>query len=249
MGTTPPTPRGLTPVALGAAVLVLCALVAATFDGPRWSERDRVTDRSSASEDDERDQPEDEAAAPEDEAAAPEDDEPWLPWVPPADLLLLLPVAAVFIVALVVAARLRVVRRRRTLTRRAAVRASPHHDEPAPDETVEDGLLGAIDAGATAIGEGSPRNAIVAAWVRLEQAVVGDHFPHRPEETPSELVERAVASYRLDVEAISRLAALYREARFSAHPVTEEHRDEAADCLRRLLATITTTRLGGTRAP
>ena len=88
------------------------------------------------------------------------------------------------------------------------------------------------------IGEGSPRNAIVATWVRLEQAVEGEWFPHRPEETPSELVERALSSYHLDGDAIRRLAALYREARFSTHPVTEDHRLEAADCLRRLLATI-----------
>ena len=112
-------------------------------------------------------------------------------------------------------------------------------DELPPDEEVE-GLPEALGAGARTIGEGSPRNAIVAAWVRLEQAVEGERFPHRPEETPSELVERALAAYRLDGEAIRRLAALYREARFSSHPITEEHRREATDCLRRLLATLGT---------
>ncbi|MDZ5622980.1 DUF4129 domain-containing protein [Nocardioides sp. HM23] len=226
------------PLTLGALLLVLCALVAATFDGPRWDDLERGAERPAVSEGDRAADEPDDAAAEEESQPPPDDDEPWLPWAPPLDLLLVLSAALVFGVALIVLARLRLVRRRKQLSGRIGVRASLVPAEPPPDEEVGAELPEALDEGARTIGQGSPRNAIVAAWVRLERAVESDRFPHRPEETPSELVERALAAYRLDHDAIRRLAALYREARFSAHPITEEHRVEAADCLRRLLATL-----------
>lgn len=224
-------------LALGALVLVLCALVAATFDGPRWSPLERGEPESSSAQEEERaDEPEEPTA--EDSQPPQEEDEPWLPWLPPIELLVLLPVAIVFGIALVVLARLRLRKRRRQLTGRLGPRRSPDLGKEAPPDEADDGLSEAIDAGAREISEGTPRNAIVAAWVRLEQAVVSERFPRRPEETPSELVERALSSYHLDGTAIRRLAGLYKEARFSTHPVTDAHRSEAAECLRRLLATI-----------
>lgn len=223
---------------LGALVLVLCALVAATFDGPRWADLERGDDRAAEGSAQEQDRDRSGERAAEESQPPQDDDEPWLPWAPPLDLLLLVPTALVFGVALLVLARLRLVRRRRHISRRSGPRASlAAGDELLLDED-EPGLTDAIDEVTRIIGEGSPRNAIVAAWVRLEQAVESERFPHRPEETPSELVERVLASYALDDAAIRRLAALYREARFSTHPVTEDHRREAAECLRRLLATI-----------
>lgn len=239
MGTHSPRSLRLSPIALGSLVLVLCALVAATFDGPRWTDLGRGTERLPVAEQEQRDRSG--AAAeprPEQSEPAEDDDEPWLPWVPPLDLLLLVPTALVFGVALLVVARLRLVRRRRQLTGRVGVRHGPVPDPGRPSEDEESGLSEALDEVARSIRSGTPRNAIVAAWVRLEQAVEGDHFPHRPEETPSELVERALASYHLDAAAIRRLAALYREARFSRHPLTEQHRQEAASCLEALLATL-----------
>ncbi|KAA1425605.1 DUF4129 domain-containing protein [Nocardioides antri] len=237
MGPDSPRPSTHGAVALGALVLLLCALVAATFNGPSRVGLERDDDRSRVVEEGDSRERADQRSDPEDGQPEP-DDEPWLPWLPPADLLLLVPSALIFGAALLVLARLRVVRRRRRLTGRVGVRHSPVTEVAPPDEAEEPALPGALDEGARGIGEGSPRNAIVATWVRLEQAVESEHFPHRPAETPSELVERALASYHLDAEAIERLAALYREARFSRHPVTEEHRAEAAACLRRLLATL-----------
>jgi hypothetical protein len=239
MGTQSPDPSRHSPVALGALVLVLCALVAATFDGPRWDDLRRGDDPPTVTEGDRPADEAEEAAPAEEEQPPQDDDEPWLPWVPPLDLLLILPAALVFGVALIVLARLRLVRRRKQLSGRIGVRTTLVRDaDPPDDEEVDTDLPEALDEGARTIGEGSPRNAIVATWVRLERAVESERFPHKPEETPSELVERALAAYRLDGDAIRRLAALYREARFSVHPVTEEHRAEAADCLRGLLGTL-----------
>jgi len=43
---------------------------------------------------------------------------------------------------------------------------------------------------------------------------------------------RAMGSLGLDPPAIRVLASLYREARFSEHPMTESHRDRAGAALR-----------------
>lgn len=237
MGTNSRIPNRHGPIVVGALVLVLCALVAATFDGPRWTGFERA-EQPPASTPDGAPAEDDPEPATDDSPPAEDDDEPWLPWVPRLDLLLLVPSALIFGVALLVLARLRLRRRRRQLTGQVGPRHSPMLGPEAPADDEESGLAEALDEVSRTIGEGPPRNAIVAAWVRLERAIEGARFPHRPEETPSELVERALASYRLDTEAIRRLAALYREARFSTHRITESQRDEAAACLRRLLASL-----------
>lgn len=237
MGTNSRIPNLHGPIVVGALVLMLCALVAATFDGPRWASLER-TEEPPASTPDGGPAENDPETTTDDSPPAEDDDEPWLPWTPRLDLLLLVPSALIFGAALLVLARLRLRRRRRQLTGRVGPRHSP---VPGPETRADDeesGLAETLDEVARTIREGPPRNAIVAAWVRLERAIEGARFPHRPEETPSELVERALASYRLDAEAIRRLAALYREARFSTHRVTESQRDEAAACLRRLLASL-----------
>ena len=71
---------------------------------------------------------------------------------------------------------------------------------------------------------GSPRNAIVACWVRLEATVGRAGVPRRPAETSIELTTRVVAEHMVDAAAIDRLGELYREARFSAHELGESHR-------------------------
>ncbi|KAA1418607.1 DUF4129 domain-containing protein [Nocardioides humilatus] len=243
MGPPSPRPASHGALTMGALVLVLCALVATTFDGARWTASEDRVDPSAAAEQDDADRA-DETQQQEQPRSDDGGDDRWLPWAPPISALLLVPAAVIFAVALLVFARLRLVRRRRQLSRRIGSRRTPLPEAEPPPEDEEAGLSEALDESARMLGEGSPRNAIVAAWVRLEQAVEGEHFAHRPEETPTELVARVVASYRLDGAAeegaIRRLAALYREARFSTHPVTEDHRAEAADCLRRLLASLRT---------
>ena len=88
------------------------------------------------------------------------------------------------------------------------------------------------------LGTGTPRNAIVAAWVQLEEFAATHGIPRRAADTPAEFVVHALAAYRLDRTALERLADLYREARFSAHPMGEADRDDARACL------VTLTRAG-----
>jgi hypothetical protein len=91
----------------------------------------------------------------------------------------------------------------------------------------------------TALASGSPRNAIVACWIRLEEAVASAGVHPRPADTPAELTARVLAAHAVARDAIDELAALYREARFSTHELGERQRTEAVEALRRLHADLT----------
>jgi hypothetical protein len=87
------------------------------------------------------------------------------------------------------------------------------------------------DAQRAALRRGSPRNAIVECWRRLETAVVAAGVRHDPADTSTELTVRALTTLHVDQVAIERLAALYREARFSDHQMGEDARGAAIDAL------------------
>lgn len=82
-----------------------------------------------------------------------------------------------------------------------------------------------------ALLRGSPRNAIVECWLRLEGVVAEAGLPRDPADTSTEFTARVLASYAVDQSAILQLSALYREARFSTHPMDEGHRTVAVDAL------------------
>lgn len=89
------------------------------------------------------------------------------------------------------------------------------------DAVEQDGLL----------REGDPRNAIVAAWLRFEVQGDAAGVGRKPWETSSEYAIRILDLVSADSGAVNRLAGLYREARFSDHPITEDHRTEALEAL------------------
>ena len=92
------------------------------------------------------------------------------------------------------------------------------------------------DAGArlAAIGEGSPRNAVVECWLGLERAVADAGLPREPWETSAELTLRVLKTLDVDPRAIATLARLFREARFSEHELGEEARTAAREALQQL---------------
>jgi hypothetical protein len=83
----------------------------------------------------------------------------------------------------------------------------------------------------SALQRGSPRNAIVECWLRLESAVVEAGVPRYPSDTSAEFTQRALANVSVDPSAIADLAGLYREARFSNHPMDEDSRRAAVEAL------------------
>jgi Domain of unknown function (DUF4129) len=116
--------------------------------------------------------------------------------------------------------------------RRRVARHAPLPEFPAPPL--------AVDAGAAraALRQGDPRNAIVACWMQLERDAAAAGLPRHDAETSQEYVERVVAAASVDGAPIGALAALYREARFSRHPLTDGHVARAADALERVVAAL-----------
>lgn len=120
--------------------------------------------------------------------------------------------------------------------RRWRVRAHVAREGPLPD--VDDAVLDAVGRATQRQGallkEGTPSNAVVACWVDLEQAVAAVGIQRRPSETSAELTIRVLDALDVDSRALRTLGRLYREARYSAHPLTERDRQSAVDALEAL---------------
>jgi hypothetical protein len=88
-------------------------------------------------------------------------------------------------------------------------------------------LTRSADARMALLAQGTPRNAIVACWLDLEEGAASVGLPRDPSETSAEYTSRVLATWDIAPDALSGLAQLYREARFSRHSLTEEHRAAA----------------------
>ena len=105
------------------------------------------------------------------------------------------------------------------------------------------------------LAQGTPGNAVIAAWVGLEEAVRSAGVRLNHSLTSEELVTTVLRSYAVDRASLDELSALYREARFSRHEVTESMRERAraalqqvqADLSRQVRATRTAPRAGAGR--
>jgi hypothetical protein len=75
--------------------------------------------------------------------------------------------------------------------------------------------------------EGSPRNAIVECWHRFEEQAADAGLERHAWETSSEFTLRMLDLVAADSSAVAELAVLYREARFSTHPLDEGTRARA----------------------
>jgi hypothetical protein len=113
------------------------------------------------------------------------------------------------------------------------------HEDPAfeiPDVPVE--LLRSAEQRVSMLRTGTPRNAIVAAWLDLETTVAATGLPRDPAETSTEFTERVIGTWDIDRLRLGDLAALYREARFSVHELDESHRERALRDLETLHADL-----------
>lgn len=139
-------------------------------------------------------------------------------------------IAFIVIGALIlVTAAVRAIRRIR-LSRR---RARPHSTIEAIPEAIEE-VTDAVHSTRESIQLGTPRNAIVQAWISLEEAVERAGVALHPSETTAELVLRVIDQLNADSSALRRLSTLYRRARFSSHEITEDDRERARRALEAL---------------
>lgn len=106
-------------------------------------------------------------------------------------------------------------------------------DEPAPADLarqVSDTLAGTM----AQLAGGQIRDAVILCWYRLQQTAETAGLRRAPADTSSELVERLLATLPLSAQPLNRLAALYREARFSSHPIPAAAVSQAQADLARL---------------
>ena len=76
-----------------------------------------------------------------------------------------------------------------------------------------------------------PTDAVLAAWVALEQAAERSGVARRPADTPTEFTARVLTATEADAAAVQTLLGLYHRARFSAAGVGPDAVAEARRCL------------------
>ncbi len=123
---------------------------------------------------------------------------------------------------------------RQTMSRRGTRkgRRDPRRPEP---RTAED-LVAALDAGLQELSDTDrdPRRAVIACWVRLEQAAAAAGTPRHAGDSPTDLVARLLAEQHLDARVLTPFAAVYRQARYATHTVDDQMRRQATSALERL---------------
>jgi Domain of unknown function (DUF4129) len=79
-----------------------------------------------------------------------------------------------------------------------------------------------------ALSAGTPAQGIIAAWTHLEATLHETGVPLSLSRTSTEVSLDVLRRFPVDQTTLSTLAGLYREARWSHHPLTEDDRSRAA---------------------
>ncbi|MFE3493809.1 DUF4129 domain-containing protein [Streptomyces sp. NPDC059175] len=111
----------------------------------------------------------------------------------------------------------------------------PAPEGPATYATLDDEqerLAQAVDSGRRALLDGTDaRAAVIACYAAMEESLADSGVTRRASDSPQDLLERAVADGLPTGAAAAVLTALFREARYSTHPMDGSHRDRAATAL------------------
>ncbi|MBL1087452.1 DUF4129 domain-containing protein [Streptomyces actinomycinicus] len=111
----------------------------------------------------------------------------------------------------------------------------PAPEAPAKYATLDDEqerLAQAVNIGRRALLDGTDaRAAVIACYAAMEESLAASGVTRRASDSPRELLERAVAGGLPTEAAAAALTALFREARYSTHPMDGSHRGRAAAAL------------------
>lgn len=113
----------------------------------------------------------------------------------------------------------------------------PDEDPPVDADAAQAGLSASL---ATASAGDDPRAAIVDAYLRLLDVLAEAGGARRLQEAPHEHLHRVLGPLGVRPEPTHQLAELFVMARFSPHPITEHHRDQAVALLHTALADLHT---------
>jgi hypothetical protein len=160
-------------------------------------------------------------------------------WVGTATLVVLITGAALMVIGLTWVLV-------RDHMRRRPARTGRH--QPRRAQRTADDLVAALDAGLEELSDTDrdPRRAVIACWVRLEDAAAAAGTPRSPGDSPTDYVGRLLAEQRVDAGVLAALLEVYREARYATHTVDDQMRQQARSALERLRADLGATRSGVT---
>ncbi|GAA0215782.1 hypothetical protein GCM10010492_12010 [Saccharothrix mutabilis subsp. mutabilis] len=82
---------------------------------------------------------------------------------------------------------------------------------------------------------GPPRDAVVFAWLRLEEAAADSGVERLPHQTATEFTGGLLARFAVDEEATDRLRRAYQRARFGTAEVTEDDARVAREALEHIV--------------
>ncbi len=140
------------------------------------------------------------------------------------------PVLVLFVVVALAAAALTVYRRRHA-------GALPPLEPGA--ETDAEPLAAALAAGARALHEDpDPRTAIIGCYAAMERSLADAGSAPRMADTPAEVLGRATAGGLVRSASAGTLTGLFRQARYSSHPMTEADRAAAVEALAQVQADL-----------
>ncbi|MDG4821012.1 DUF4129 domain-containing protein [Asanoa sp. WMMD1127] len=155
-------------------------------------------------------------------------------WLAPAAAVLC---AAVVLAVIVVVVWILV----RDGLRRLRRRPVKYHEDQLPAAPNADQVVAAVDAGLTDLSDtdGDPRRAVIACWLRLEQAAAAAGTPRQVGDSPTDLVARLLHAHQISADVLAALADVYREARYATHAVDDRMRTQARSALQRIRTELT----------
>ncbi|MFC4031792.1 DUF4129 domain-containing protein [Streptomyces polygonati] len=109
-------------------------------------------------------------------------------------------------------------------------------------------LAEAVDSGRRALLDGDDaRAAVIACYAAMERSLAASGVARKASDSPHDLLARVTGSGLLTGTSASALTELFREARYSTHPMDAGHRDRAAAALTDIAARLEAHRPDGGR--
>jgi hypothetical protein len=139
-----------------------------------------------------------------------------------------------------------VVAARRYLQSRSAAEPVLQGSLEPPGEEVA--LSAAVSAGRLALHGEDARAAVIACYAAMEESLAESGLGRRASDSPADLLQRASAAGLLVGLAPQQLAALFREARYSTHPMAQAELTRARSALDDIGTLLTERRAAQARA-